>query len=644
MTSAWKGTIGNLKQSVISGNFLIDISRQFDTVYHAPSRSERESWSQSIPAVLKVLESPAFDHIHAILELQMPVGAERADLVLLGGTPRLPSAVVIELKQWSSISVHAQTMEVEVPGLGMHQHPALQTLNYAGKLSLFNSRAHGYHLHSVIYMHNASHEEAQELSHGKGSEWLTSAPVFSIGEETDFSAWLAERLLPAQLPDNEHDLFESAPYEQSQKLFDFLRRHAKDIAKNAEVALANSGMGLTEEQDRIKNEIIAALETGEERDFIIQGNPGSGKTLLSLSLLLRAAENNISCLLALRNNRLQAILRRILDDVYPGVSGLMVFFEPKQGRGIYQFDGHVDLLIVDEGQRMESRIMPTVLRKARVCAIFLDETQRLNPPEQGTIENFSEASKGIKPPPVVRILSTGIRCRGGEAYAQWIESLLREPGAVTTREGLHRKFEGRYVLEFAASIQALLHRLNGFGTNRDRVALVASFTESPGKPSPIEHIENRRIGYPLQSGFRLYEGIGIDIPWLMTTSHYQQFWIQGRSNQLDRVASIYGAQGFESEFVGVIWGRDLVIRNGHWALGNPDFCFDSIDGLIRGKKFGQHYWHQDAFELVVNRYRIFLTRGIKGTIIFCEDEETRKFFSGLDPLSSLDNQISPLLG
>jgi DUF2075 family protein len=106
-----------------------------------------------------------------------------------------------------------------------------------------------------------------------------------------------------------------------------------------------------------------------------------------------------------------------------------------------------------------------------------------------------------------------------------------------------------------------------------------------------------------------------------------RFWLHGKSNDLDRAASIYGAQGFESDYVGVIWGRDLVLRNQQWALGDPNLCYDTIDGLVSAGR--NRRWTNEALELVRNRYRIFLTRGIKGTLIFCEDAETREFLLGL---------------
>ncbi|NPV87074.1 MAG: DUF2075 domain-containing protein [Anaerolineae bacterium] len=58
-------------------------------------------------------------------------------------------------------------------------------------------------------------------------------------------------------------------------------------------------------------------------------------------------------------------------------------------------------------------------------------------------------------------------------------------------------------------------------------------------------------------------------------------------------------------------------------LGDPNVCYDTIDGLVVNRN-GPRRWASGAIELLINRYRIFLTRGIKGTLVFCEDEETRK--------------------
>jgi DUF2075 family protein len=177
-------------------------------------------------------------------------------------------------------------------------------------------------------------------------------------------------------------------------------------------------------------------------------------------------------------------------------------------------------------------------------------------------------------------------------------------------------------------VEALIANLAQLRGADDRTAMVASFTESPGNMGKVSAPDNLRIGYPLTSGFDLYKNSSLNIPWLMSTSHYKQFWIGGSSNNLDRLASIYGAQGFESDYVGVIWGRDLLLRQDRWTLGDPNVCYDAIDRLITGRP-GNRHWAQQALQLVQNRYRIFLTRGIKGTLIFCEDEETGAFLTHL---------------
>ena len=598
--------------------------------YHAafekPSPAQVESWVESIPALLESLPSPDFDGVQALVELSMPVGAERADVVLLGGPSDAPRGVIVELKQWSAAKPDEESQEVEIPGIGPRQHPCVQVLNYEGKLRLFHSRAADYSWQSVAFLHNMDPGTTDALAHALPGQLAERAPLIGEGQASELES-LLRVLLPCELPSDEHEVFSDAPYEQTAHLFDVLTQHAKAIAERATAVLAEAGIGLTEEQESVVEDVLASARRKQNAVFLIQGGPGSGKTLVAVTLLLRAANEGRRCVLAIRNNRLQAILRRCFDASYPGASGMMMFFEPKGGTGIghAHFTGKFDLVICDEAQRMESKIMATVLGRAPVSAVLLDESQRLNPPEQGTAVWFAQAAREVGRDQRDRALAAAVRCRGGITYHRWVERFLLDPKAARLDALEAEPWREKYLFQAPGSIEEFLTGMRGLSAQQGgtRVALVASFTESPGSMASVGHQDNVRVGHPLTSGWELYAGKAVELRWLMKPNEYIQFWMRGKSNDLDRVASIYGAQGFESDYVGVIWGRDFVIRDGMWTLGDPAVCYDTIDGLVgRGRS---RRWCAEAAELVRNRYRIFLTRGIKGTLVYFEDHETREW-------------------
>ena len=82
---------------------------------------------------------------------------------------------------------------------------------------------------------------------------------------------------------------------------------------------------------------------------------------------------------------------------------------------------------------------------------------------------------------------------------------------------------------------------------------------------------------------------------------------------------IYTAQGFEFDYSGVIWGKDLVYRPSEGWIGQPEFSQDSM--VKRGAKESP----EDFLKLVKNTYRVLLTRGLRGCYIYFEDEQTRDF-------------------
>src|SRR5665811_2533987 len=76
--------------------------------------------------------------------------------------------------------------------------------------------------------------------------------------------------------------------------------------------------------------------------------------------------------------------------------------------------------------------------------------------------------------------------------------------------------------------------------------------------------------------------------------------------------SIYSAQGFEFDRVGVIWGPDLVWRDDEWVAQRER----SFDTPVKAKK-------ADTQHLVRNAYRELLTRGITETRVLILDSETK---------------------
>ncbi|MCP2261329.1 Uncharacterized conserved protein (DUF2075) [Streptoalloteichus tenebrarius] len=89
-----------------------------------------------------------------------------------------------------------------------------------------------------------------------------------------------------------------------------------------------------------------------------------------------------------------------------------------------------------------------------------------------------------------------------------------------------------------------------------------------------------------------------------------------------QVGCVYTAQGFEYSWAGVIFGRDLVWRNGQW-IPQPRYSHDtSVARKAKPVEFNQ---------LVRNAYKVLLTRGMRGVCLHSVDPETQAFFESLAP-------------
>ncbi|WP_312881724.1 DNA/RNA helicase domain-containing protein [Actinomadura alba] len=89
----------------------------------------------------------------------------------------------------------------------------------------------------------------------------------------------------------------------------------------------------------------------------------------------------------------------------------------------------------------------------------------------------------------------------------------------------------------------------------------------------------------------------------------------------EQIGCVYTAQGFEYDWNGVIIGPDLLWRNGRLITVRSA----SKDPAL--KKNG--ITDEQADRLIRNTYKVLLTRGMVGTVLYSVDEETQEFLAEL---------------
>jgi hypothetical protein len=94
-------------------------------------------------------------------------------------------------------------------------------------------------------------------------------------------------------------------------------------------------------------------------------------------------------------------------------------------------------------------------------------------------------------------------------------------------------------------------------------------------------------------------------------------------NGINQIGCVYNIQGFELDYVGVIWGRDL-----RYSFDQQRWIGDrteSADSVVKRSK-------ERFVDLVKNTYRVLLSRGMRGCYVYFMDRETELFVrSRMDP-------------
>jgi uncharacterized protein len=579
-----------------------------------PSPGETRSWSRSIPVLAHDLVQAGLGQVEVLLEHRLPLSSRRVDAILAGRHPRTgaPSYVVVELKQWSDADLYEDDPALVTVGGYGHQprlHPLEQVRGYCQYLLDFLPGLQGAtdSLAGVAYLHNAAEHSVAPLRQLAESE---SARMFTGQRRGEFLAFLQSRLTSGVAGARYADEFEGFRAAPSRQL----------LAVAADEIRHREQFVLLDQQRLAFNLVLHATEAARARYgktvVIVTGGPGSGKSVIALSLLGELARQGRTVIHATGSRSFTQTLRKVAGRNSPRTQSLFKYFN-----SFMDADRNgLEVLIADEAHRIretsanrwtaarlrtERPQVDELIEAARVPVFLLDEHQVVRPGEMGTVEDIEAHAKkaGVT---VHKIpLDAHFRCGGSEEYLQWVVRLLGlAPGGPLDWIG-----DPAFGVRVADTPQEMEHLLKtkldaGYGAR-----IAAGYCWPWSDPRPDGTLEaDVVIGDWTRpwnlKGQRAVGGAPPSALWATDPSGFGQ------------VGCVYTAQGFEYDWNGVIIGPDLVWRGNDWAVirsANKDPDFRSRTKVTE-LEFGR---------LIRNVYKVLLTRGMVGTVIYSPDPETQ---------------------
>lgn len=626
--------------AAIDGGTLVEQLRaRHEDLADAPlGDAELDSWRRSLPALADALRAPQFACGDIFVELFMPLNGRRCDALLTGHGPVGPSAVLIELKGWSFVDRSHLPEHVWAGGRNV-VHPSVQVRDYVETLRHFHSAFTGpgenIALCGAAYLHalpmkadRAKLRDAAVFGH-----LPVDFPVFYAHEMRLFSRWMADRLVPG--PGKiAADRIRSGHLLPSPKLLDVVVRCIRE----------NKGWQLLDEQKTaywtIRQAVQVARDTGEKRVIIVRGGPGTGKSVLALQLLADAAGQNWAVAHATGSKAFQTVLQAQTEafalDMMKRIHGvktkkalpvgsLFTTFADVARLGSREPD-RLDLTVCDEAHRLwqhrrqkfpngtirwlsDTEMVDEVIAASRVTAFFLDDDQSVRAGEIGRAKHIIDRAEVLGVPWEEHHLDAQFRCAGSTSYIHWVDGLLE------MRPDLDFEWQRdhAYALRVWNEMPALDAHLRSLRVQGRRCRLLAGFCWRWSKPDalgvqPKDLVDARFGGW----GGAWIEKTGIN---LKPLDHQYYHWATDE-DAYEQVGSIYSAQGFEFDDVGVIWGEDLLWRGDRWVANldrNKDGAFKK-DLRTSGAS---------PEEKLRNVYRVLLTRGMRSTHLFILDDETR---------------------
>ncbi|MBI2607593.1 MAG: DUF2075 domain-containing protein [Candidatus Doudnabacteria bacterium] len=608
----YEGTVQDFNYNVSHNQIADKVAEAYATYYKKrPAESEYRSWQQSLSLFNYALINSGLTSNWIIIEYELPYSTRRIDVLLFGkGHENKDNIVLIELKQWSNEHVHDSTVEGNIVvdyGIFKREvaHPSLQVQGYHFDLidffKIFEEKK-SPQLNSCVYCHNYSKSNGEKvLFYPKFEKLIEKYKVFSKEDAADLGEYLKYRLSQGEGLEV-FNRFIHSQIRPTKKLLD----HTSEMINKQQI------FTLIDDQIAAYNGIMhkakQLVKLKVKSVIIVKGGPGTGKSVIALEVMGELLRRGYVVFHATGSSAFTNTLRKVVGSRANKL--FKFFFNFTQEK-----ENSIDVIVCDEAHRLRAHSndygvpfkfrsknpqIEDIIKPAKLSVFFLDEFQVVRPKEIGSVDLIRGAAKilSVNDSNILEYeLKTQFRCSGSDAYLQWLDKIFGIRDTEITQFDKKMEFK---IFDSPTLLKTAIDAKNLEKPNSARIT--AGFCWPWSEPRPDGSLVNDvKIG-------------NFEMPWENKKEFWK--WATDTSGQ-EQVGTVYTAQGFEFEYIGVIIGNDLVYDRvtKKWKA-IPENSYDKA--VVRNnQELTQHLKHV---------YRVLLSRAHKGVYVYFMDKNTEEYF------------------
>ena len=402
-------------------------------------------------------------------------------------------------------------------------------------------------------------------------------------------------------------------------------------------------MGQSNALTTIVDAVREADYYNQKKTIIVKGGAGTGKSIIAINALgqlnsPKKKSDRITTLFLTVNAAPKKVLYNGLrkGKAFNGDT-LKELFKYPTPAFTNRPANEIPCLLIDEahrvfkmkngvGLRAGTDMLRELINVARVSVFFIDDNQAVTADDYVTIERIKETARQCRSQVVMgpELELTGqYRVQGGAEYIEFVKSFLGIKSEKQTFSS-DNAYEFR-VFDDPNEMFDKIKELDTESRKKQAVAdgkfefdiddynghcrLVAGYcydwVSNPEVRDGVVDVIIPNHGFAMKWNLRYGSGL----------TAYS--WADDPLS-INEVGCIHTCQGIDLDYCGVIIGKDITYRNGKIVFHKEVHPTKDLAGIWNADDADAETW-------IKNTYYVLMTRGIKGTFVFCEDAALNEY-------------------